>query len=72
MSEYIKVKDYPNLVRDKKSNAILNTDRDSLNKYKEEREYQAKIKRVVEENDKLKNDVNEIKTLLYQILGQKK
>lgn len=72
MSEYIKVKDYPNLVRDKKSNAILNTDRDSLNKYKEERDYQAKIKRVVEENDKLKNDVNEIKTLLYQILGQKK
>jgi predicted house-cleaning noncanonical NTP pyrophosphatase (MazG superfamily) len=72
MSEYIKVKDYPNLVRDKQSNAILNTDRDSLNKYKEEREYQAKLKRVVEENDKLKSDVNEIKTLLYQILGQKK
>ena len=49
MENYIKVKDHPNLVRDSQSNAILNVDNISLNKYKQERDRLLKINRVVEE-----------------------
>ena len=37
MNNYIKVKDRPDLVRDKGSKAILNTDLSSLDKYKQEK-----------------------------------
>lgn len=68
MNEYIKVKDHPNLVRDRKSNAILNVDNNALNKYKQERERLLKLKSVVEEQEKLKNDVSEIKQMLTKLL----
>jgi hypothetical protein len=78
MSEYIKVKDNPNLVRDKNSNAILNTDRNALDKYREEREYLLKVKATVDETQKLKQDmaetkkdINEIKQMLLQLMEKK-
>jgi hypothetical protein len=73
--DYIKVKDYPDLVRDKKSNAILNKDVDALNKYREERERLLKIKNAVDETPNLKKDleqtkqdVQEIKLMLQKIM----
>jgi hypothetical protein len=75
MTDYLKVKDHPSLVRDKKSNAILNTDQIALNKYKEERERLLKIKNSVDDTEMLKRDmvqtkqdINEIKQMLIKLM----
>jgi len=67
--EVLKVIDNPNLVRAKDSKAILNTNTEELNKYKEEREQRLKLKHVTESYDKLQSDVEEIKGLLHKLLG---
>jgi len=73
--EYIKVKDHPDLVRDKASNAILNVNDEALNKYREERARLLKMKTAVDDVDNLKKEVenlkqgqDEIKELLQQLL----
>lgn len=71
MSEILKVKDNKDLVRQKQSSAILNTNVKELNKYKEEREEKMKLKKLVEESEQMKNDIDEIKSLLRQLIGQK-
>ena len=71
MENYIKVKDHPNLVRDSKSNAILNVDIESLNKYKQERDYLLKIKNVVKEHEQMKNDISDIKSMLLKLMESK-
>jgi hypothetical protein len=72
MSNYIKVKDHPDLVRDRNSNAILNNDAEALNKYREERERLLKVKNAVNEVETLRNDVNEIKEMLQLLLKREK
>ena len=71
MENYIKVKDHPNLVRDSKSNAILNVDIESLNKYKQERDRLLKLNRVVEEHEQIKNDISDIKNMLIELMEKK-
>jgi len=71
MTEFLKVKDNKDLIREKQSNAILNTNVKELNKYKEEREEKMKLKKIVDENQQMKNDIEEIKSLLRQLIGQK-
>jgi hypothetical protein len=71
MDEVLKVKDNQDLVRHKQSNAILNTNLKELNKYKEEREEKMKLKKLIDEHGQMKNDIDEIKSLLRQLLGQK-
>ena len=66
--EYLKVIDHPELVRDNKSKAILNNDLDSLNKYREERTFKMKLQDVINDNEKIKSDITEIKNLLEQLL----
>ena len=75
MTDYLKVKDHPGLVRDKNSNAILNTDQTALNKYREERERLLKVKNAVEDTEILKRefaqtkqDINEIKQMLMKLM----
>jgi hypothetical protein len=68
---YIKVKDHPNLVRDKNSSAVLNTNRKDLDKYREEREQRLKMNRNIQKIDNLEKDISEIKSLLKILLGQK-
>ena len=70
MSEYVKVQDHKNLLRQKNSKGIINCDADELNKYKAEREYKTKVARVVQEHDEMKNDINEIKDMLRTLLGK--
>ena len=67
--EYMKVIENPDLVRTKDSSAILNTNLDALNKYKEEREQRRKLNEIAQEYDQLKADVGEIKSMLTKILG---
>lgn len=61
---YAKVEDYPNLIRDLKTNAIINTDRKSLqtyNKIKQNRD--AEKSRI----DNLENELNQIKDSILEI-----
>lgn len=67
---YQRVKDYPNLVRDKRNKAILNTSTDELNKYHAERDSKFKLNKAIEEVDNLKQDVHEIKQLLNQLISK--
>lgn len=66
----MKVKDNPNLVRQKSSNAILNVNDKDLNKYKEERDQALQGKKLAEEQESLRRDVDEIKSLLKELLGK--
>ena len=68
---YLKVTDEPNLVRDTNSNAILNVSKEALNKYKQERDKQLQIQRVLSEHEDLKKDISEIKQLLLQLMDRK-
>lgn len=49
-----------NLVRDQNSNAILNTDVQSLNKYKAERAFRKKV-------ESLTKEVNDLKEMLEKV-----
>lgn len=68
---YLKVTDEPNLVRDTKSNAILNVNNDALNKYKQERERFVQMQKVILEHEEIKKDISEIKQLLLQLMDRK-
>lgn len=65
--EYLKVQDAPDLVREKRSNAVLNTNQSELNKYKQIRDEKLKLRSLIEEQEKIKSDLDEIKGLLYQL-----
>lgn len=65
----IPVKGFPNLYRDEKTGAILNCDNQSYNQYinsKNNREVQ-KV-----EIDQIKKDIDEIKSLLKEIINGSK
>jgi hypothetical protein len=67
----LKVTDHPELIKDSETKAILNVDSNSLNKYKEERDFKIKLARVVQEHEVIKSDLNEIKSLLLRVLEQR-
>jgi len=65
--EYVKIEDNPNLVRDKESNAVLNTDLNALQKYKMKRNLDRQRDNEISE---LKKEMSEIKSLLYQMVNK--
>jgi len=65
--EYVKIEDNPNLVRDKESNAVLNTDLNALQKYKMKRNLDRQRDNEISE---LKKEISEIKSLLYQMVNK--
>jgi hypothetical protein len=71
MSEILKVKDNKDLIRLKDSKAVLNVNSKELDKYKQDREEKLKLKNLFEESEKMKNDIEQIKSLLIQLIGQK-
>jgi predicted transcriptional regulator len=71
MGDYIKVVEHKDLIRDSNSKAILSKDSDSLNKYKEDRELKRKLMEVAQNYDTLKNDVNDIKTMIQFLIERK-
>lgn len=71
MVEFMKVRDNKDLVRQTQSNAVLNTNLKELNKYKIEREEKMRLKKLFDESEQMKNDIDEIKSLLRQLIGQK-
>jgi len=64
---FAKIVDNDNLVRDTKTNAVLNTDMTALEKYKARREIE---RQRAEEFETLKHDVSEIKQLLKQLVNR--
>ncbi len=65
---YVKVKDNPNLVRDTRNQAVLNSDVDGLAAYKKKREKQQQMESAVDDINTMKQDINELKTLMQRIL----
>ncbi len=70
---YIKVKDNENLVRDSKSNCIINTNKSEYDEYLARRKSKQSEKNKVENLEKdmntLKNELSEIKSLLKEIIN---
>lgn len=68
-NRYLKVEGHSFLVRDSRSNAIVNRDQKGYDTYKNLKRAKSKEK---ERLDKLENDVNEIKDLLIQLINKDK
>ena len=64
----IRVEGHKNLYRDEKSGAIINCDTNSYNQYVNSLNYKDMQK---QELDKMKQDIEEIKSLLMEILNKK-
>jgi hypothetical protein len=69
--KYAKVVNNRDLIRDRESKGVLNTNNKELEKYKQERAHRLKLKQLVDENAYLKNELSEIKSMLATLLGQK-
>ena len=63
----LKVKDYPNLVRDPYSKAIVNVDGNAYNEYLQKKLVKEKMVNMDNEINSIKQSVNEIKELLIKM-----
>ena len=63
----LKIKDNEDLVRDTKSNAVLNTDMSSLEKYRARRD---KERQMSSDVDELKQRMTNIEQLLQQLVNR--
>jgi hypothetical protein len=61
MNSLIPVKEHPSLLRDKNSKALINTDIAALNEYKNK-------KKMAEDVDTLKKDIQELKQLMLLVV----
>jgi len=68
--KYAKVKENPELIRDMDSKAVLNTNLTALQAYKKKREKQQEIQSAVEDINNLRQEVNELKTLMQRLLDK--
>jgi hypothetical protein len=68
--KYAKVKENPELIRDMNSKAVLNTNLTALQAYKKKREKQQEIQSAVDDINNLRQEVNELKTLMQRILDK--
>ena len=68
MSDTLKVKGHTHLIRDLKSQAIINTDSDAYAKYMarkiKQKEKDDEVRQVVRDVNELRNEMREIKNLL--------
>jgi len=65
--EIVKVEGNESLVRDTRTNAVLNTDLSALDKYRRHRDAQRELREKVQEIDTIKQDIAEIKELLLKL-----
>tara|TARA_B100000497_G_C7471330_1_gene290328 strand:- start:385 stop:618 length:234 start_codon:yes stop_codon:yes gene_type:complete len=75
MSNHIKVEGHMNLVRDKRTGAILNTNKNEINIARKlskiNNEKQEHINTLTEEVKSLKDDMSQIKDLLFRLVEDK-
>ena len=71
-NEFVKVKDHQNLLRDPLSNGIINTNKSEYDEYIARRDAAEKSKNaevtMKEDLDNLKGEINEIKSLLKELV----
>ncbi len=72
--EYAKVEGYSHLLRDSKTNSIINTNmieyQEYLNRRSIKTDENQKVQTIEEEVYNIKNDISEIKSLLKELLNQ--
>jgi hypothetical protein len=68
MSKFAKVKENPDLIRDMENQAILNTNVDALEAYKKRRKKEIEVSQSLNDINTMKQDINELKTLMQRIL----
>jgi len=71
MMDKLKIEDNEALVRDVKTNAVLNTDLDSLYKYKMKRKKEKEAENLKHDVASLKDEMASIKELLIQLVKEK-
>jgi tetrahydromethanopterin S-methyltransferase subunit B len=67
MAKYIKIEGEQDLVKDKETGAILNTNMDSLSAYKQKRKKDIEQKNRI---DKIENDIGDIKSMLKELINK--
>lgn len=71
MTDYAKVKDHENLIRDLHSKAILNVDNQSLVEHRKKKEMMKKVINNSQKIDKIENELSDIKKLLSILIDKK-
>lgn len=66
-----KIEGINSFVRDSRNKAIVNVDNGALEAYKKQRKIIASAKSLSEEVELLKSDINEIKSLIHQLINKK-
>ena len=59
--------DLDGFYRDTNSNAVINTNVEKVNQYKQQREERIKLHNVISDVESLKSDISEIKQLLINL-----
>jgi len=72
MSEpkYFQIIDHPNLVRDRDTKAVLNTNVQAQEAYRKERAHRLKVKAMMEEFETVKSEISDIKMLLQKLVDK--
>jgi hypothetical protein len=75
-AKYLKVQGYEGLVRDTSTGAIINTNRTELDNYLRQKEINEQknlqLSQNTEDINSMKNDLQELKSLIYQLLNTTK
>jgi hypothetical protein len=65
-----KVKDYPDLAKDPNTKAVVNIDNSGLSAYRKQREKQRVLDQTIDDINNMKQDINDLKTLMQRILDK--
>jgi hypothetical protein len=65
-----KVKDYPDLAKDPNTKAVVNIDNSGLSSYRKQRDKQKALDQAFQDINNMKQEFNELKTLMQRILDK--
>lgn len=71
MTNYAKVEEHENLIRDMHSKAILNVDNQALLEHRKKKEMMKKVINNSQKIDKIENELSEIKKMLSILIDKK-
>jgi hypothetical protein len=72
MTNYLKIEDAPDLVKDTNSGAVLNTNVQALEAYRKRREKFSKVDELENKVVSLEQNINELKSLIIAVLAERK
>lgn len=72
MTEYLKIEDAPDLIKDTSSGAVLNTNVQALEAYRRRREKLNKVDTLENKVASLEETINELKSLVIAVLAERK